>query len=322
MASGHYLPLVGNTSIGQRTLYGTWLPPGSRVAAYVGPQSDTTDSYSTSSLLVATLNAGLARCRSGKGDVVVVLPGHTENVSTADFFTSLVAGTRIIGVGNPGETNHPTFTWTATASTFLLDVANVSIDNLTFNLIGIDAVVAPITVSAAGCSISNCHLICQDATKGVLKGVDVGAGGSGFRFINNRVTGIGEAKPMTSAPVLISGAANDVVVSDNFICTANPGTNVLGLIAVTAAATNLTIVRNTLIQLETAATALHGVTVGNVAATGVIAYNNLKVGTDVVITTALASQLGTAALPGVGAFENRSTDATNTQGVLTPVASA
>lgn len=322
MASGHYLPLAGQTSIGQRTLYGTWLPPGARVAAYVGPQSDTTDSYSTSSLLVSTLNAGLARCRSGKGDVVVVLPGHTENISTADFMSSLVAGTRVIGIGTPGQSIHPTFTWTATASTFLLDVADVHLDNLTFNLIGIDAVVTPMPVTAAGCSITNCHFICQDATKGVLKGVEVAVGGNGFRFIGNRMTGIGEAKPMTSAPVLISGAANDIVVSNNFICTANPGTSVLGLIAVTAAATNLTITGNTLIQLETAATALHGVTVGNVAATGVIAYNNLKVGTDVVITTALASQLGTAALPGVGAFENRSTDATNTQGVLIPAASA
>jgi hypothetical protein len=321
MASGHYLPLAGNTSIGQRTLYGTWLPPGARVAAYVGPQSDTTDSYSTSSLLVSTLNAGLARCRSGKGDVVVVLPGHAENISTADFFTSLVAGTRIIGVGMPGQTILPTFTWTATASSFLLDVANVVLDNLAFDWTSVDGVVAPITVTGAGCTISNCKFSVQTASAGALKGVDVSTGANGFRFINNTMLGIGEAQPLTSSAVLVSAAVDDVEISDNYICTAGPGAATTGLIAVTAAATNVRIRRNETVNLETAGTALFTITVGDVAATGIISRNFCKI-TSAVTTTTSGVEVGTAALVGVGMFENYCTDTAEAQGVLAPTASS
>lgn len=321
MASGHYLPLVGNTNIGQRTLYGTWLPPGARVAAYVGPQSDTTDSYSTSSLLVSTLNAGLARCRSGKGDVVVVLPGHAENISTADFLSSLVAGTRIIGIGNPGETSHPTFTWTATASSVLLDVANVSIDNLSFDWTSIDGVVAPITVTGAGCSISNCQITVQSASAGALKGVDVSTGANGFRFVNNNMLGVGEAQPLTSSAVLVSAAVNDVEISGNYICTAGPGAATTGLIAVTAAATNVRIRGNETVNLETAGTALFTITIGDHAATGVISRNFCKI-TSAVTTTTSGVEIGTAALVGVGMFENYCSDTAEANGVLAPVASS
>src|SRR3989304_2715109 len=136
------------------TPYGTLLKPGGRVAAYVrstGAQ-DGEDHFASSGNLVTTLQAGLARCRSGMNDIVYVLPGHAEDVSSADMFTNLVAGRQVMGVGVLGASNNPTFTWTATASTFLLDVADVSISGLTFNWIGIDAVVAPLTVSAAGAS--------------------------------------------------------------------------------------------------------------------------------------------------------------------------
>src|SRR5687767_13634334 len=73
--------------------------------------------------LHTTLNSALGQCRSGRGDTVIVLPGHSESISSADQMSNLVAGTRIIGAGSGNVRG--TFTWTATGSTFLLDVANV-----------------------------------------------------------------------------------------------------------------------------------------------------------------------------------------------------
>src|SRR6185436_9715050 len=133
-----FLPFTGNSSVGQRTAFGTWLPPGSRVAAYVGPQSESTDAYSSSSLLVPTLAAGLARCRAGKGDVVAVLPGHTETVSTTTMLDNLVAGTQIIGCAPFGSGLMPAFTFsgTTTTSSWALNDANVTVKGLKFNLNG------------------------------------------------------------------------------------------------------------------------------------------------------------------------------------------
>src|SRR3990167_8848841 len=75
------------------------LEPGARVAAYVrstGAVSDEDPLIATN--LVSTLGAGLARCRSGKNDVVFVLPGHSEAV-TSTTLDNLVAGPRVIGCG-------------------------------------------------------------------------------------------------------------------------------------------------------------------------------------------------------------------------------
>lgn len=158
------LPFV-NYAAGYKTPFGTWLPDSSgRVAAYVrstGPQSG--DDTDIANQIVTTLNAGLIRCRANRGDVVLVLPGHTENISSVDQMSNLVAGTRILGVGY--GTTRPTFTWTANNATFLFDVANTVLDNCILNMdsgAGTGgspiAVAAPITISAAGCQISNCQI--------------------------------------------------------------------------------------------------------------------------------------------------------------------
>lgn len=148
---------------GLRTQFGTLLPPGARVAAYVrstGVQSG--DDEEIAGRLFSTLNAGLAECRSGMGDIVYVLPGHVENVSSAAYLSSLVAGTRILGIGY--GTNRPTLTWTTATSTILMNKADTVFDNFIMEMAGPPAsttalsVAAPITISAAGCQLSNCKI--------------------------------------------------------------------------------------------------------------------------------------------------------------------
>jgi hypothetical protein len=301
--------------------FGTWIKPGGRIAAYVrstGAQ-DGDDLFAMSGQLVATINEGCKRCRSGMGDVVVVLENHAESLAVADAIPDLVAGTTIISAGRLGASNNPTLTWSATASSLLLNVANVTIVGFDFIWNAVDGLVAPLTVSAAGCSLIGNRIVTEDASAGVLKGVEVTTGGSRFAFVGNTVTGIGEAQPMTSAVVLVSAAVDDVVISGNYIAACNPGTSVLGLVAVTAAATNVRITDNECIQLETAGTALFCITVGDVAASGVISRNNSKIGSAVTSTTSGVS-VGTAGLVAVGLFDNKCVDAgTLRSGVLSPV---
>ena len=154
------------------------LPPGGEVRAYVrstGPADG--DPLDLNNKLVTTLNAGLARCRASRGDVVVVLPGHTESIATADAWSSLVAGTTILGIGR--GTLRPTFTWTATGSTVLFNVANVTIQNCILNMdpgSGSVTVAAPITVSAAGCKFINCQgRFSTDANSKVTIGITTDA---------------------------------------------------------------------------------------------------------------------------------------------------
>lgn len=171
---------------GARTELGTLLPPGGQVAAYVrstGLQSG--DDQRVAELLVTTLNAGLARCRANMHDIVIVLPGHAENISTADQMSSLVATTKILGVGT--GTTRGTFTWSAAAATFLLDVADVEIHNVILNMAGARGsttaltVAAPITVSAAGCGLYGCEInFGVDADQLVTIGITTTAAGDDF----------------------------------------------------------------------------------------------------------------------------------------------
>lgn len=175
-------------SAGLQTQLGTLIPPGSRVCAYVrstGRQSN--DPIADAAPIYTTLNAGLQQSR-GYGDVVVVLPGHTESISTADAMSNLVAGTRIVGLGY--GTLRPTLTWTATAATFLFDVANVSISNFIMCLAGsltsttALTVTAPITISAAGCSFVGCQIHCAvDANQLATIGITTTATAADLSFI-------------------------------------------------------------------------------------------------------------------------------------------
>jgi hypothetical protein len=155
-----------------------YLTPGAKIAAYVRSTGAAAgDNEEITSRLYTTVNAALAQVRSGYGDIVVVLPGHTESISSADHWNALKAGTRIVGFGIGAS--RPTFTWTIATSTVLLDVANVSIENCILNLepgTGTVTVTAPITISAAGCAlIGNLIKFGTDANNKVTIGITTAA---------------------------------------------------------------------------------------------------------------------------------------------------
>ncbi len=213
------LPAVPRTAAPVQTPYGVLSAPASRVAAYVHSSGvqDLDDDYIRANT-VTTLNEGLRRCRSGRGDVVYVMPGHAESISSADQMSNLKAGTNIVGLGHGSL--RPTFTWTAATATFLFDVANVTLSNCVLDMAGGGAgtaltVAAPITISAAGCGIYDCKMVMgHDADEIVTIGVTTTAaaddlviagcqvtsptaaecttcfrfvGADGLRFVNNTV---------------------------------------------------------------------------------------------------------------------------------------
>lgn len=92
-------------------------------------------------------------CKANRGDTIMVFPGHTENISAADYLT-FVAGMRIMCLG--WGTLVPTFTYTLSTSTLILDSANVAITGGRFLCAGPAGttsltVAAPFTISADGC---------------------------------------------------------------------------------------------------------------------------------------------------------------------------
>lgn len=314
----HFLPGVGNDSIGQRTVHGTWLPPGARVAAYVGPQSESSDAYASSSLLVSTLAAGLARCRSGKGDVVAVLPGHTETISTTTAFANLVAGTQIIGCAPVGSGQMPTFTWagTTTAATATISVANVTLHGLRFNLNGADSMDTPLIISGANACIRNCYILTgSDTALDSDVAITISAGADNFLFANNYCYATGTA--VNTNTVLISGAVDSPKILNNTFMI--PATSTNGIVEVGLSAvvvTNMEIGGNVFVNKSTGTACIRLL---DTAMTGVVYDNYLGLTANAAPLTTGISLAGTTNTL-VQFFQNFTNDgeAKGTSGILSP----
>lgn len=184
---------------GLRTEFGTFIPPGGRVYYVRSTTVQNGETEDIAARTIPTLNAALGQCRANAGDTVFVLPGHVESIATADAMSNLVAGVNVVGLGRGNL--RPTFTWTAAASTFLLDVANVSLGNLILNMdpgAGTVNVAAPMTVSAPGCSVLGCKIrMGTDANSKVTIGLTTTAGAPDFVLGGNDVYGATAAECTT-----------------------------------------------------------------------------------------------------------------------------
>lgn len=96
----------------------------------------------------ATLNYALTQCLQGNGDIIFVLPGHRETISSASILTLGCADAAIIGLG--AGASRPTLTFTTAATANLpLRAANMSLQNLLFvaNFADIASFITAVTAS-------------------------------------------------------------------------------------------------------------------------------------------------------------------------------
>lgn len=102
-----------------------------------------------------TLAAAIAACTASKGDMIYVMPGHTESFGASGLAIN-VAGITIVGVGN--RSNRPAFTWHTTDAKVTISAANVRLYN--FNVLtDVDAVVTMFLVTGIGCVMDNIDFV-------------------------------------------------------------------------------------------------------------------------------------------------------------------
>lgn len=183
---------------------------------------------------LATLNGAITRATASNGDMIVLMPGHAENCSSATTQVISKAGLSIVGVGR--GSSRPTFTFTDTAGSFEIDSADTLIENVLF-MAGISAVVVGVNVDANYVTLKNCewnfsttafdfvimvdvddvdHCTIEDclfraeaATAGADHAIRIDTA-DWFRCINNEITGDYAAGPITgedaaSTQILIQG---------------------------------------------------------------------------------------------------------------------
>lgn len=224
--------------------------------------------------------------RTNKGDVIYVMPGHTESVSAADSFshTGAASGFSIIGLGTGSM--RPTFTWTAAASTWLVDTANVEIANLRCFLAGAHAagsaltVAAPITVSGDFVRIVGCQFWWGfDADQIVGDGI-IWTGDDGV-FEGNWAFAATAAVPTNSFLVLTG--ADRMTIRRNWIKGATDATTKGVIDTETTACTDLLIEHNYLANYLASSTIAQSQTAND---TGVTRYNTYFVNSGILPITA------------------------------------
>jgi len=219
----------------------------------------------------ATVAAALADANvvDARGDVILVLPGHTESISSAGALTVSKSGVSIIGLGN-GDAR-PTFTFdTATTATAVVSAANVLFQNVIVNFTGIDAVAAPITVSAAGVTFDGCKFINATASAQSTLGIITTAAGSKLTVKNSMFVGTSDAG--TTSVIRIVGGADHVI--ENNIFHGAYGSGVGAVENTTTAATNLSIRGNTINNLTASSTKAITAVSGT---TGMISNNRMQI---------------------------------------------
>lgn len=101
----------------------------------------------------STIDYAIGRCTANNGDVILVMPGHTETVAAAAGIDCDVAGISIVGIGNGAD--RPTITHSATGSTLEVAAASVTLENLLFTPSAASTII--VDVNATDCTIRNCE---------------------------------------------------------------------------------------------------------------------------------------------------------------------
>lgn len=245
---------------------------------------------------VATIVQALTMVTANRGDIIAVMPGHTETVSAAGTITA-VAGTAIVGLGT--GTLRPLLSFSATASTIALSAANFTIHNIQMTA-SIDAVVSAIIVSAAGCTLDKVDYV-QTTAKSPVTFILTTAAGDDLTISN--------CKHRQNAVVSVTKWI-DLVGADRFDIRDNDiqvssSTHVIG--GTTTASLDGTLLRNIISNVAVDAASV----IMLASTTGVASFNH--------VSGAKSAIAGTIALASMFGFENYACNTANKNGLLDPV---
>lgn len=216
-----------------------------------------------------TVKLALAACLANRGDVILVMPGHTENITNATDFAVNVAGVTIIGLSQGNL--RPIFTFT-TAITANVPVtgANSSINNCIFDGTGFDAVTSMFTITAPGVTLRKNNFITGNATNQIGVGVTTSALATYFTFDSNNVVGTTDAG--TTNFLQMVGGDNAQITNNTFY---GAYTTSLGPInQITTAGVSMLIANNSLVNATASSTKVIVLVAGS---TGVIRDNRIGI---------------------------------------------
>lgn len=225
---------------------------------------------------MATIMQAHAKCTSGANDVIVLLKGHAETLTSASAINITKAGITIVG-GSTGTTR-AAITLGAAAATIAVNAANTTFKNISF-IGGFADVVTCFVVEATGFTCDGCSFKQSAVDLNFLSLCRVGVSTTAnvadqFTWINNLRYEIDAA---SLADISFLANTTDVNISNNIStqgCTGDVGHFI---IAAALVLLNIRVIGNHLVITSSTTTQAVGLfmTTSSSTSTGIIAWNTV-----------------------------------------------
>jgi len=255
----------------------------------------------------ATLDFAFSQCKAGRGDMIVVMPGHSETYSAADGAGLDVAGVAVIGLGT-GSLRPKFILDTATSTDVNVSAANITLHNIVFEA-GFADVARCLQVTAANLHIDRVEFVDQASAENFVTYIDC-PGTTDNEVDGLTITNCVATSPDTANEQFLKMAADvdRLTFQDNFL---DLGVNSGEAIIETATGKDLTnclITDNSVSRLNISGDIF--IQNDTTANSGIVARNNIGHA-----DTAAAIIID---LDGVRVFDNQSTASNTESGVLSP----
>lgn len=219
-----------------------------------------------------------------KGDVVYLMPGHTETVIAAGTITADIAGVRVVGLGQGNVRPVISFTTINTAS-LLVSADDLTLENIIFDMTGVDALANPLHIQAAGCTIRKCEFELADSSGQATSGIVTTASANDLVIEDCYFFGSGDAG--TACAIDLVGG-DSIVIRRNRIVGAYT-TTIGGIRSATTATTNLTVEDNVIDNRTANSTKAF---IAHANTTGAIRGNSFHILSGIAPVTAAAMRWG------------------------------
>lgn len=161
-----------------------------------------------------TIDYAIGRCTAGRGDIIMVMPGHAETITAAGGITLDVNGVCIVGLGSGAA--RPTLTYT-TANTASLSWTGDQCTMKNFNFVGNFLSIAAAILNNGGrdWTIEGCDFSDTSAVLGFLACVTttVSTNSDNGWFVGNTRSSDATTTPGTA--VKVANTTNRLTISDN-----------------------------------------------------------------------------------------------------------
>jgi len=142
-----------------------------------------------------TIDYAIGLATANNGDIIVVMPGHSEELSTPAQINADVAGIRIVGLGVGSD--RPRINWATSGASWAISASDVEISNIQLDIAGNNAAVSGDSAPTTGISIFSTV--------------------TGFRFNNNFVKISTDSGNTIDYVMYFSGGSNFVIANNEFL---------------------------------------------------------------------------------------------------------